>query len=540
MIFRPLGGANEIGASSSLIEIDEYRILVDAGIRMNHGHKDYPRLPDFPDFGNEGKPDAVLVTHAHTDHTGALPDLYKRLPADVKIYCTNPTKAITRVLLKDSARRMPDEEKADKGLHYTLDDVAAVLKRMEIVDWLDPVDICPGVTAKWIRAGHILGAAMIYIEGKHESILMTGDVSGPPQLTIPSVDVPVWCCKPDVMVMESTYGNCQHEVTRKQEEKRIPEDVAKVIAEGGTVLLPVFAVGRAQEVILILKYAMEREEIRKFPIYVDGMVRDVNSIYSEFSDDLRRRLKRTAKQDESLFYSDVIKEVSRNDSPEDVLARGPCCIVASSGMLNGGKSVAYAKQLVANPKNLIAITGYQAKRTPGYALEALRKRKKSENRVWSLDDEHFDVKCQVERYQLSAHADSKELLALVQKVQPCKLFPVHGNAEKRKELSKSVRKKFPAIDVELPKNGKSYTVRKYEGIAKGRQLWHDRILSEISNFLEKKGWKGPFSVRELSEIWFGTEEITPVVVKFFQWCLLLDGRFFEQKTAGLYSLRRLV
>lgn len=538
MNLRFFGGANEVGASSTLIEIDGYRILVDAGIRMNHEYRDDSPLPDFSMFDRYGIPDVVLLTHAHTDHTGALPDLHKMLPPDVKMYCTPATKAIAEVLLKDSVKIMLHKEK-EKGepARYTLEEVEAVLGRMEPRS--DPVEICPGVTARWIRAGHILGAAMIYIEGRYKSILITGDVSVSRQLTIPSVDVPTRC-KPDVMVIESTYGNRRHEVSRTEEAKRLVNDIANTIKEGGTVLLPAFAVGRSQEVILILKQAMERKEIPEFPVYVDGMVRDINGIYSQFADELQRPLRRKAEQGESLFYFDMIKKVPRDTKPASILAEGPCCIVASSGMLVGGKSAAYAKYLVRNPRNLIAITGYQTEGTPGRALDDLRVQKDSENRIWFLDNERFDVKCRVERYSLSAHADSKELLELVKKGQPRKLFLVHGDAEARKELSKSVRKACPTVDVKLPKNGRAYTVRKRIGIARGRKLNSDRILREVAAYVRKIERKGLFSIQELAEIWFGTEGITPLAIKFFGLCLSWCPLFFipDLEFSDLFRLKQ--
>ncbi|MDE0396377.1 MAG: MBL fold metallo-hydrolase, partial [Candidatus Poribacteria bacterium] len=494
--------------------------------------------PDFSEFDETGMPDAVLLTHAHTDHTGALPVLPNMLSADVKIYCTPATQAITRVLLEDSARRMERGEENDEALRYTLADVAAVLNRMKPVGWLEPIEVCPGVTATWIPAGHILGAAMLYIQGQHECILMTGDVSVSRQLTIPSLDLPSWC-KPDVMVMESTYGGRQHEVSRKQEAKRLAADVAEVIAAGGKVLIPAFAVGRSQEVILILKNAMERKEIPEFLVYVDGMVRDVNAVYTQYADELQRPLRRKAEQDESLFYSDMIKKVESRDGRESILAGEPCCIVASSGMLNGGISNYYASKLVLNRKNLVAITGYQAEGTPGGALEELNKQEDSEKRVWFLADERFDVKCRVERYRLSAHADKKELLALVEKVQPRKLLLVHGATKARGELFKSVHKVCRAVDVRLPENGRSYLVKKRIGISRGRRFSNDRV-SEIAAFVRKMERNGPFRVWELAEIWFGTEALTPVGVEFFKWCLSLESRFFERRAADVFFLRQIV
>ena len=533
-----LGGANEVGASSTLIEIDGYRILVDAGIRMGSGQNS--PLPDFSALDKIGMPDAVLLTHAHTDHTGALPRLHKMLAAGVKVYCTPPTKEIKKVLLEDSARRMEREKQEGESLQYTLDDVAAVLNRVELIPWLEPVQIGESVTATWIPAGHILGAAMIDIQSKSESVLITGDVSVTKQLTIPSMVVPAWL-KPDVMVMESTYGDRTHEVGRPQEAKRLAEDIAKAIAKGGKVLIPAFAVGRSQEVILILKHAMERKQIPEFPVYVDGMVQDVNDIYTRFSGELQRELRRKVERGEDLFYSKFIKRVEKNADRDNVSSWESCCIVASSGMLKGGRSSQYAKHLASDPKNLIAITGYQAEGNPGRALldlANLAKAGESADKLWKLNDgKSVTVKCQVERYVLSAHADSKELLELVKKVKPRKLFLVHGDAEARGELFKSVRKTSPAIDVKLPENGRMYPIKKRIGIAGGRRSTIDRILFEVSAFVQKMGLKGPFPIWELAEIWFGTEAITPLVVKFFEWCLSLENRFFERGSGNLFHLR---
>ena len=532
MKFQPLGGANEIGASSTLIEIENSRILVDVGMRMGPGQN--APIPDFPDFNKVGIPDAVLLTHAHTDHTGALPVLHNMLSADVKIYCTPATKAITKVLLEDSARRM-EREKHEKGKtpKYVLKDVKAVLKRMETVGWLK-IEVCPGVTATWIPAGHILGAAMIHIEGKEGSILITGDVSATNQLTIPGMaeKLPY---QPDIMVMESTYGNRQHK-DRIAQTASLVSDVAAVIQKGGKVLIPAFAVGRSQEVILILKQAMERRQIPEFPVYVDGMVRDVNRIYSDFAQELSPALKRKAERDEHIFYSDVIQPVRQGTQCQEILSGEPCCIIASSGMLIGGKSVAYAKALVRDPNNLIAITGYQAEGTPGRALLDCVKAGEPADTLWEPKGcEPLRVQCEVKRYSLSAHADRNELRTLVENVQPRTLFLVHGDQGARKALSKSIRQACPAVDVKLPKNGQAYTIR--IGISRGRRLSHDRILSEVAAFVRKMGWERPFRVRELAEIWFGTEELTPIAVKFFEWCLSLEGRFFENGPDDLLHLR---
>ncbi len=549
MNIKFFGGANEIGASCTLIEIDENRILVDAGIRMN----DEPgnEFPDFEGLWQAGLPHVVLLTHAHTDHTGALPELEKLLPPGVKVFCTAPTKDITQVLLKDVVKRSkPDEKDCIEAR------VSNALYRIHPKPFNKPIPICGDVTATWIRAGHILGAGMIHIQGEKESVLITGDVSAVKQSTILGMAAPPF--SPDVMVMESTYGNrCRK--NRDEESAKLAKNVAEVIERGGKALLPVFAVGRAQEVILILKNAMEREKI-DFPVFVDGMVRDINTVYCEHSELLSSQLAR----DGDIFRSDNISEVSRDSSREErdsILSGEPCCIVASSGMLNGGMSSWYAKRLAKDPANLIGLTGYQAKGNPGHELESLinekdpDKRVADENRVVYLPaDEEKDgmqkdgdapslvpvkVSCEVKKYSLSAHADKKELLQLVEKCQPRKLFLVHGDEEARDELSQAVRKRCPFVDVQLPSNG-TYPVEQFPGLNNGRRLAQGEVLLAVHNYLVARKLLAPISPRILAEVWFGTETTNGFEVDYFRIILSCpEGRrFFEKVGSGsMYKAR---
>lgn len=534
-----LGGANEIGGSSTSIEIEGQGILSDIGIRQN-----VETDKQLPDLDKIRKIDAFLLTHAHTDHIGALPGLVGRLPADVTGYCTPATKHITRVLLTDSKKRADRDKKEGKELLFTPEEIDAALKyldRMEEVPWGEPVPICAGVTATWIPAGHILGAAMIFIEGERESILITGDVSVTDQKTIRGMSLSNLPYQPDVMVIESTYGNRQHK-NRTEEEARLVSDVVEVIEAGGKVLIPAFAIGRAQEVILILKHAMQSEEIRPFPVWVDGMVTQINSVYSRFAGELLPSLNDNAESGENIFYSDVIKPVPQDFNRDKVSSWDSCCIVASSGMLIGGRSSFYAKELAPHSENLIAITGYQAEGTPGRALEDLAKSEVSDERVWKLNDgTPVPVQCQVpERYSFSAHADRDELTCLVEAVQPRrKVFLVHGDGEAPHKLAKSVQEKCPSVDVELPKNGETYTVKHHAGIAGKRKLPHDRILSELYCFLAKNTIKGPFSARELAEIWFGTKAMTLERFACFRLFLCLkSGRFVGD--SDLFNPKELV
>ena len=540
------GGANEIGASCTLIEIDEKRILVDAGIRMN----DEPgnEFPDFEGLWQAGLPHVVLLTHAHTDHTGALPELEKLLPPGVKIFCTAPTKYITQVLLKDVVKRSkPDEKDCIEAR------VSKALCRMRLISFDEPISICEGVTATWIRAGHILGAGMIHIQGEKESVLITGDVSAVKQSTILGMAAPPF--SPDVMVMESTYGNrCRK--NRDEESAKLAKNVAEVIERGGKALLPAFAVGRAQEVILILKNAMERGEIRKFPVYIDGMVKDVNEVYARHGELLSPSLRSRLERDKKIFYSYYIREISLRKERESILSGEPCCIVAPSGMLVGGRSVWYAKRLAKDPANLIGLTGYQAEGNPGHELENLVNEKDPEKRVVYLpaDEEKDDmqkdgeapsrvpvkISCEVEKYSLSAHADKKELLQLVEKCQPRKLFLVHGNEEARDELSQAVRKRCPSVEVKVPRNGKTYPVEQFPGLNNGRRLAQGEVLLAVHNYLVARKLLAPISPRILAEVWFGTETTNGFEVDYFRIILSWpEGRrFFEKVGSGpMYKAR---
>jgi len=501
-----------VGASCTLIEIEGRRVLVDAGIRM--GAPAGSHLPNFSILDDVGPPEEVLLTHAHTDHTGALPVLAGSLPANVTIRCTDPTRSITQVLLNDALKIMELRGERDGDLPlYPPEAVQACLARIRPVPPLVTTPICGGaLRATWIPSGHILGASQIYIEGRSESLLMTGDVSVAHQKSIPGMVVPQ--CRPDVMVMESTYGNRQH-ADRDQQEASLARRVADVVESGGKVLVPAFAVGRAQEVVLILAEAMRKGDIPRFPVYVDGMVRSVNAVYAAHMDYLSPRLRRQVEKDDPLFYSEMISAVSVRDDRDRILDGPPCCVVASSGMLLGGASSYYAERLVEDEANLIAITGYQDEESPGRALLDVASAPAGTRRELTLNGERRRVVCRVETYSLSAHADAGELLGLAQRLQPDQVFLVHGDDDARAALSQRLDVHL-AGGVRLPQNGETVETssgkqrrKSYgrsvpaNGISRGRAL-DEAALDEVRRYLEETGAKGAYRAQELAEVWYGT------------------------------------
>lgn len=539
-----LGGADEVGASCTLVEIEGRRILVDAGIRM--GASSGAQLPNLAVLDEVGKPDAVVLTHAHTDHSGALPVLIGGLPADVRIHCTQATRAITRVLLGDAVKIMHERGERDGELPlYPPEAADACLGRMASVPFLSTMPLCGDeIKATWIPAGHILGAASIHIEGKRESLLMTGDVSVANQQTIPGMVVPR--CRPDVMVMESTYGNRQH-ADRAQQEAALAQRVSEVIATGGKVLVPAFAVGRAQEVILILSRAMRRGRIPAFPVFVDGMVRSVNAVYAAFPNELTPSLRRRVLKGDDPFYSEFVAQVNAPAERDRVLKGPPCCIVASSGMLVGGASSYYAARMAGNTENLIAITGYQDEESPGRALLNLAQRPvadpsepaaESEERTLTLNGRRVPIGCRVETYSLSAHADGNELASLVRRLAPQSVYLVHGDAGARRALASDIDAALPG-GAHLPDNGGAYTVEGTEkrrrgygravqlhGLSRGRMADADSV-AEVRDYVLETAMKGPFRAQDLAEIWYGTAAVDLKKVEAFKVLLDSDQTLFE-------------
>lgn len=249
-----LGGGNEIGASCALVEIGEHRVLVDCGVRMTGDNV----LPDFGLLSARHLPavDAVLLTHAHFDHSGALPVFHQQYPT-TPVYMTPPTQALVSVLLQDALRIAQSRFDTDGDLPaFPAAAVEALMTRIIPVRFAEPTPIgTTSLTATWFPAGHILGAASIGIEGNDHGttvrVLFSGDLAVGDQLTVPGMPVPTAFRQPDVLVIESTYGNRLHS-PRRAEEQRLVQLVSGVLARQGKLLIPAFAIGRAQEIALLL------------------------------------------------------------------------------------------------------------------------------------------------------------------------------------------------------------------------------------------------------------------------------------------------
>ena len=332
-----LGGAMEVGGSCIYTNINGYGILLDSGIRQ--GSTKDP-LPDFRTIQECGGLDAIIISHAHLDHIGTLPIISKAYP-QAKIYMTHMTQDLLRVLLYDSLKIMGRNE--GEIPHYSEVDVRGMLDRIHPMRYETPMEILDDLTVTLYQAGHIAGAACVYMVSKEGSIFYSGDFASFSQRTIEGAKIPK--LRPDVTIVESTYGNRLH-ANRQVEENRLVELVKQCIKKEMKVLIPAFALGRAQEVLLILRQAMQKEELPNVPVYVDGMVRDINTMYYRNPTYLKNALAKRIWKGNEPFYTDEIQAVAPNANREELLAKkGAAVFVASSGMLTGGPSMLYAKSI---------------------------------------------------------------------------------------------------------------------------------------------------------------------------------------------------
>ncbi|MFP4017403.1 MAG: MBL fold metallo-hydrolase [Halanaerobiales bacterium] len=494
------GGAREVGASCYLLKIDDKNILLDCGIRM----KGSDNLPDFRLIQEAGGVDAIIVSHAHLDHSGALPVISREYP-EARIYMTHASKALLRVLLYDSLKIMERDE-ADIPI-YAEKHVVEMLDRVICYSPQYSFKPIPGIDIKvtFYNAGHIAGAALIYLQANEGTMLFTGDYSVTDQKTVIGCSVPR--LRPDVMISEATYGDKLHS-NRKIEEERLVSAVKEVIERKGKILIPAFALGRAQEIILILRKAINKQEIPEFKIYIDGMIRAVNRIYKLNPNYLQSNLARKIFRGTDIFYDDNILEVMDHDMREEIVdSDEPLCIISSSGMLKGGPSSYYAEKLLDDEKNFIAITGYQDEEAPGRDILDLLE-SDEEKREFIINNKHLEVKCQLGKYGLSAHADKGELLGLIHRVSPRRIFLVHGNQEVINQLALEMNQDVRGR-VFVPENGEDFSFafrnprkqldfdKDIESLNSKEELNEDNIEKLWRHIYQKKGTEIGFSVEEM-------------------------------------------
>ncbi len=438
-----LGATHSVTGSKYLIEHKSYKILVDCGLFQ--GLKEL-RLRNWAKFPiPPSSIDAVILTHAHIDHSGYLPRLVKE-GFKGKIYCTPATRELCKILLPDTAYLQEEEaryaNKKGYSKHhpaeplFTIDDAYETIKFFRTVPFHSSFEIVRGLNFTFQNAGHILGSANVTLRDGNTSICFSGDIGRTHDPIILPSEAPESI---DYLVMESTYGNRSHPQTQPKEE--IANIINTTVSRKGTLLIPAFAVGRTQTVLLYLSELLRDGTIPQIPIYLNSpMATNATGIYHDFQEEHKLSLRACQDMCTVATYINSMEESIRLNANKD-----PKIIVSASGMATGGRVIHHLKAFAPNPNNTLLFTGFQAIGTRG---------EKIVNGAKSIRIHGGDIPIRAEVHNilsLSAHADQQELLQWVRKIKhgPKKVFITHGEEEASLALQKALKKHF-SFNTEIP------------------------------------------------------------------------------------------
>ncbi|BDC19073.1 beta-CASP ribonuclease aCPSF1 [Acidianus sp. HS-5] len=406
-----LGAFQEIGRSAILVETPESRILLDTGVNpsVNFGERMFPKL-DIDQLRLEDL-DAVVITHAHLDHCGMVPYLFK-YGYEGPVYTTPPTRDVMALMQLDL---LDVAEKDGRPLPYSAKEVRKELLHTITLDYEEVTDIAPDIRLTFYNAGHILGSAMAHLhigEGTH-NIVYTGDFkySKTRLLDRATSEFP----KVDTLIMETTYG-AQEQTNREDSEKQLIDIINSTINRGGKVLIPVLAVGRGQEMMLVINNALKNKLIPEVPVYVTGLFDEVTAIHTAYPEWLSREVRDAILyRDENPFVSEQFKRIE--GYKEDIAQGEPSIILATSGMLNGGPAVEFFKSMAPDPKNAIIFVSYQAEGTLGRKVRDGAKEVQIIGRDGRV--ENIQINMEVKAVDgFSGHSDRRQLLRFLHDLTP--------------------------------------------------------------------------------------------------------------------------
>ena len=417
---RFLGAAGTVTGSKFLVESGSSRVLVDAGLFQGYKQLRLRNREAFP--VPPSSLDALLLTHAHIDHTGYAPVLV-RDGYDGPILATPGTADLLRLLWPDSAHLMEEEAEyaAKKGYSrhekplplYTLDDAEVALSRIRLVQREEKYDVAPGVTARWRPAGHIVGASSIELTTPAGTVFFSGDLGQDDDALMRE---PSPFPGSDVLLMESTYGDELHGDFSPLDQ--LEEAIAPVLERGGVVLIPAFAVGRTQALMLHVSRLMQEKRIPVVPVFVNSpMAVNASGIYAKYPDE-----QRVAADELERIYSTVKMVRTVEQSIALNMADGPMIIISASGLMTGGRVLHHVVAFGQDPDNAIILSGFQAGGTRGADLAR-------GERTLRIFGEDVPIRAQITQIDsMSAHADADQLLAWLKgaKAPPRMTYLVHG------------------------------------------------------------------------------------------------------------------
>jgi len=449
-----LGGGRQVGRSCLLLQTPQTKILLDCGVNVaGRGKEKFPYL-DVSEF-KINELDAIILSHAHLDHSGLIPYLFK-MGYRGPVYMTAPTRDIAALLALDFIGVAYKQAAAPL---FSSVDVKEMVKHTICLGFNEVTDIAPDMRITLYNSGHALGSAMTHINignGTH-NLLYTGDFkySKTRLLDRAVANFP----RLETAIIEATYGGRANVLPpRRESEEQLINEIKQVIERDGKVLIPELGLGRAQETMLILEEAMRKNLIPKVPIYIDGMIWDINGIHTAYPDFLNANVRREIFQENNPFVSDTFIRVGSPTERKEVIEGGPCVVLATSGMLVGGASVEYFRHFASNPKNKICFVCYQGQGSLGRQVQDGVKQVQMNIQG---KDETVEIKMGVITIEgLTAHAGRNELLEFANRTQPRanRIIINHGEQSKCLDLASSIYK-LHHIETNVPRNLETIRLR---------------------------------------------------------------------------------
>jgi len=450
------GAAGGVTGSRHLLVVGGKRILLDCGLFQGR-RKESIKLNH--QFGFEpASVDAVVLSHAHIDHSGALPNLVRH-GYEGPIHATFATADLLTYMLRDSAhiqesdvrylnRRLRKKGKPEVEPLYTMEDAEDTLAQVEGHRYYHPIPILPGIEVTFYDAGHILGSAVVQVDitegNEKRTLVFSGDLG---RRNVPILRDPETPPHADVFLIESTYGDRVHLPIEEVDDK-LAEIINRVFKRRGKLVIPAFSVGRTQEIVYAIARLMRSGTIPACCVYEDSpLAVNVTDVFARHPETYDREIRKILRDTGDPFGFELIDYVrSVEESKALNLKKGPFIVLSASGMMEAGRILHHAKNSIENPRNCLLFVGYQAAHTLG------RRILEGADEVRIFGEEH-PVRAEVEKMnEFSAHADRNELLAWVRgfKQPPKRAFVVHGEPDQSRPLAERLRREAGIQTVHVP------------------------------------------------------------------------------------------
>ncbi|HID27241.1 MAG TPA: beta-CASP ribonuclease aCPSF1 [Methanosarcinales archaeon] len=442
-----LGGCHEVGRSCYILSTPETRVLIDCGVNVGSEDNGTPYLY-VPEAYPLNQIDAVIVTHAHLDHCGLVPLLFQ-YGYDGPVYCTPPTRDLMALLQTDY---IDVAGKEGKTVPYKISMISETLKHTIALAYGEVTDIAPDIKLTFHNAGHILGSAIshFHIGDGLYNVVFTGDFKYEKTRLFDAAvnNFP----RAEAVIMEATYGK-EYQPPRKDAEFRLQQIVRQTIRKGGSVLIPTFAVGRSQEVMIVLEEAIQKGILKNIPIYLDGMIWEATAIHTTHPEYLNNDLRNLIfRKGTNPFLSECFVQVDSQKMRSNILSeQKPSVIIATSGMMNGGPIMEYLKVFGHDEKNTLIFVGYQAEGTTGRRIQ---KGWKEIPITVNRKTETIKINLKVETVDgFSGHSDRHQLIRYIRKMHPRPeiVLTNHGEDKNCIDLANTLSRRYK-IDALAPRN----------------------------------------------------------------------------------------